>query len=149
MSEKNPGLSAEEKAAAKARAAELRAEAKRAKGAEKAAAEAQDCADAIAGMEGSDRALAERVAAIVAEVAPELTPKTWYGMPTWARDGKAAVFFKPAAKFKARYATLGFEQGALLDEGNMWATDRALLEIDDEVAEEIARLVRKAAGQGG
>lgn len=147
MSEKNPGLSAEEKAAAKARAAELRAAAKRAKDADKAAAEAQDCADAIAGMEGKDRELAERVASIVVEVAPELTAKTWYGMPTWARDGKAAVFFKPAAKFKARYATLGFEQGALLDEGLMWATDRALLDIDDAVAAEIAALVRKAAGQ--
>ncbi len=147
MSEKNPGLSAEEKAAAKARAAELRAEAKRAKDADKAAAEAQDNRDAIEGMDGKDRELAERIAQIVAEVAPELAPKTWYGMPTWARDGKATVFFKAAAKFKARYATLGFEQGALLDEGKMWATDRALLDIDDDVAAEIAALVRKAAGQ--
>lgn len=147
MSEQNPGFSKEERDAAKARTAELRAEAKRAKLADKAAEEAKDNADAIAGLDGLDRELAERIAAIVAQVAPELAPKTWYGMPTWARDGKAAVFFKPAAKFKARYATLGFEQGALLDDGLMWATDRALLGIDEAIEAEIATLVRKAAGQ--
>lgn len=147
MSEQNPGFSKEERDAAKARTAELMAEAKRAKLADKAAEEAKDNADAIAGLDGLDRELAERIAAIVAQVAPELAPKTWYGMPTWARDGKAAVFFKPAAKFKARYATLGFEQGALLDDGLMWATDRALLGIDEAIEAEIATLVRKAAGQ--
>lgn len=146
MSESNPGFSKEERDAAKARAAELRADAKRSKLADKAAEEAKENAAAIAGLDGLDRELAERIAAIVAAEAPELAPKTWYGMPTWARDGKAAVFFKPAAKFKSRYATLGFEQGALLDDGLMWATDRALLGIDDAVAAEIAALVRRAAG---
>ena len=110
----------EERAAMKEHAAEL----KRAggKGAAKKAEDAQACLDKIAEMPDRDRVLAERIHAIVTQTAPDLDVKTWYGMPAYARDGKVVCFFKPAEKFKARYATLGFDDAAALDDGGMWAT---------------------------
>src|SRR6476620_6455062 len=111
------GWTEDERAAMREHAAEL----KRAggKGAAKAAEEAQACLDKIAEMPDSDRVMAERVHAIVTETAPDLTVKTWYGMPAYARDGKVVCFFKPAGKFKSRYATLGFDDAAALDDGSM------------------------------
>lgn len=137
-----PSFTAEEKAAIK----EAAAEARRAKGAAAKEAERQACLDKIASMDPADRALAERVHEIVTTVAPELEVKTWYGMPAYARDGKAVVFFQDAGKFKARYATLGFQDNAALDEGSFWPTSFALTSIDDAVAAKIAELVKRAVG---
>jgi len=101
----------------------------------------------IAEMDGSDRAMAERIHAIVKEVAPQLAPKTWYGMPAWADGaGKAVCFFTPANKFKERYASFGFNANAQLDDGNMWPTSFALLRIGDAEEKRIAELVKQAAG---
>lgn len=139
-------FSAEERAAMKERAAELKAEARRGSKQTKAAeAEAQVLAK-IAELPDADRAIAERVHAIVREVAPDLAPRTWYGMPAYAKDGKVLCFLKPAGKFESRYATLGFEDPAALDDGAMWPTSYALTAVTDEVAETIAALVRRAAG---
>jgi uncharacterized protein YdhG (YjbR/CyaY superfamily) len=137
-------LSVEERAAMKQRAAELRAAAKRAKGADKAAAEAQDCLDKIADLPDGDRQLAERVHALVTQAAPELAPKTWYGMPAYAKDGNLVCFFQPASKFKARYATFGFEAAANLDDGSMWPTSFAVLELGAAEEKLITELVNKA-----
>lgn len=139
-------FSSEERAAMKQRGAELR-RSRTAKGAEKQEAEARALAEAIAGMEGEDRELAELVERAVTSAAPQLLKKTWYGFPAWhAGDGKAIVFFKPAAKFKDRYATLGFNDMAQLDDGDMWAKEFALLHASDEVERRVADLVRRAAG---
>jgi uncharacterized protein YdhG (YjbR/CyaY superfamily) len=97
-------------------------------------------------MEDADRVMAERLHVLVTEAAPELTPKTWYGMPAYAKDGKVVLFFKPAAKFKARYATLGFQDGAALDDGSMWPTSFALTELTKADEKRIAALVKKAVG---
>lgn len=140
------GFSAAERAAMKQRAAELREEGKRAKGAEKRAKEAQDCADAIAAMHGADKKIAERLHAIVAEAAPQLEPKTWYGFPSYARDGKVVVFYQPASKFKTRYGTVGFSEDAMLDDGAAWATSFAVLDVTDSVEAQLRDLVRRAAG---
>ena len=122
----------------KERAKELKAEASRADG-EKALLEK------IGEMKGKDRAMAKRLHAIVQANAPDLMPKTWYGMPAYANeDGKVICFFKSAAKFKSRYATLGFGDDARLDDGVMWATDFALKDITDAEEAKIAKLVRKA-----
>ena len=137
------GFSAEERAAIKQRAAELRAEGK--KGAKSADA-LQAALDSIAAMAPDDRALAERVHAAVTSTAPELSPKTWYGMPAYANeDGKVVVFFKDADKFKSRYATLGFEEAASLDDGPMWPTSYALVEWTPEVEAKITAMVKAAA----
>jgi uncharacterized protein YdhG (YjbR/CyaY superfamily) len=135
---------AEERAAMKEHAAEIKRSG--GKGAAKAAEEAQACFDKIAEMPKPDRVIAERVHAIVTTTAPELTVKTWYGMPAYAQDGKVLCFFKPAEKFKARYATLGFSDVASLDDGSMWPTEFALTEITDADAKTIAALVKKATG---
>ena len=141
------GFSKEEKAAMKQRAAELRAEAKRQKLADKSAAEAQDAADAIAAMTDVERPIAQMVHEVVAEHAPNLAPKTWYGFPAYAReDGKAVVFFQPGAKFGTRYSTLGFQDGAQLDDGTLWPTSYAVTGADDATRSSVAALVRKAAG---
>ena len=129
-------------------AAERRKQSKAGSKAEKAAADLQGVLDRIAGMTGTDRELAQQVHDIVTAVAPELLPKTWYGMPAYARDGKAVVFFQDAAKFKARYATLGFNDGAAIDDGAMWPTAFALTRIGDAERAAIAELVRRAAGEG-
>jgi uncharacterized protein YdhG (YjbR/CyaY superfamily) len=138
------GWTEEERAAMKEHAAEL----KRAggKGADKAAEEAQACLDKIAAMPDADRALAERVHAIVTGTAPELAVKTYYGMPAYAKDGKVLCFFKPASKFKMRYSTLGFNDVAALDDGNVWATEFAVTTLTKADEDRIADLVRKAMG---
>ncbi len=106
-----------------------------------------DLRAAIAKLEGLDRTIAERIHAIVTEVAPSLNPKTWYGMPAWANDdGKAVCFFTPAIKFKERYASFGFNTGAKLDDGNMWPTSWAIIKLTDAEEKQIAMLVKKAAG---
>jgi len=98
----------------------------------------------IAEMEDADRVMAERLHVLVTEAAPELTPKTWYGMPAYAKDGKVVLFFKPAAKFKARYATLGFSDSAALDDGPMWSTEFALAELTSAVEDRIVALLKQA-----
>ncbi|MFZ5854996.1 MAG: iron chaperone [Chloroflexota bacterium] len=135
------GWTEAERAAMKARAAELKAEARAGK--DKAAGEEAVLA-AIAAMPEPDRAMAERLHALIKASAPTLSPKTWYGMPAYARDGKVVCFFQSADKFKARYATFGFSDQANLDEGTMWPTAFALtaLTADDEAR--IVALVKKA-----
>ena len=141
------GFSAEEKAAAKERVRELRAEERR--GADRAAGE-KDLLTKIAEMKGSDRAMAKRFHEIVQTNAPDLSPKTWYGMPAYANeDGKVVCFFTPAAKFKERYATFGFNPSANLDDGNMWPTSWALTKLTPAEEKKIAGLVKKAARPGG
>jgi uncharacterized protein YdhG (YjbR/CyaY superfamily) len=138
---KHTGFSADERAAMKARAQELKAEAR----ADKNRADGErDVRAAIAAMKGKDRALAARLHEIVSEVAPNLWPKTWYGFPAYAKDGKVVCFFKSAAKFKTRYATLGFEEAANIDAGTMWPTSFGLTELTPADEKKIAALVKKA-----
>ncbi|GAA1659311.1 DUF1801 domain-containing protein [Glycomyces endophyticus] len=139
------GFSDDERSAMKEHAEELKTERRRGKRATKADGEG-DLLAKIAEMEGDDRALAERLHAIVAANAPDLTPKTWYGMPAYARDGKVVCFFQSAQKFKARYATLGFNDTAALDDGDMWPTAFALTSMTPAVEQRIAELVKRAAG---
>jgi uncharacterized protein YdhG (YjbR/CyaY superfamily) len=137
------GFSAEERAAMKERAAELRAEGK--KGAKKADG-LQAALDAIAKMAPDDRALAERVHVAVTATAPHLTPKTWYGMPAYADAAdKVVVFFQDAGKFKYRYATLGFQDTANLDDGDLWPVAYALANWTPAVEKKVVALVKKAA----
>ncbi|GAA1589274.1 DUF1801 domain-containing protein [Streptomyces globosus] len=140
------GFTAEERAAMRDHAQEMKKAARRGSAAEKAAAAERDVLAKIADMQESDRVMAERVHAVVRAHAPELAPKLWYGMPAYARDGKVVCFFQSAEKFKARYATLGFSDLAALDDGAMWAAGFALTEVTDEVEERIAALVRRAVG---
>jgi len=135
---------AEERAAMREHAAEIKRAA--GKGAAKAAEEAQACLDKIAEMPDSDRVIAERVHALVTETAPELTVRTWYGMPAYAKDGKVLCFFKAADKFKARYATLGFSDVAALDDGNMWPSEFAVTRLTAPDEKQIVALVKKAVG---
>jgi uncharacterized protein YdhG (YjbR/CyaY superfamily) len=133
MAEKK-GFTAEEKAAMRARAKELKEK------------EDGDTAvrAAIAAMSPADRALAKRVDELVRTAAPELTPKTWYGMPAYAKDGKVVVFFKNAGKFKSRYSNLGFSDNANLDAGSMWPTEFALTTLTPADEKTITTLVKKA-----
>ncbi|GAA3214362.1 hypothetical protein [Microbacterium terregens] len=136
------GLSREERDAVKDRAKELRDEAKAGKN--RAAGE-KAVQEAIAEMPGEDAAIARRLHEIVAEAAPELMPKTWYGQPAYANtDGKVIAFFQSAAKFKTRYATLGFNEDANLDDGEMWATSFAVTTLTPAVETKIRDLVRRA-----
>ncbi len=136
------GFSPEERAAMKARAAELRAEGK--KGAKKAD-ELQATLDAIAKMAPEDRALAERVHATITATAPQLAPKTWYGMPAYANaDGKVVIYFRDAGKFKERYSNLGFQDMANLDDGDMWPITFALQKWSPAVEKKIVQLVKTA-----
>ena len=145
MADETDGFSAEERAAMKARAAELRAEGK--KGAKKADG-LQAALDAIAEMAPEDRALAERVHMTVTATAPELSPKTWYGMPAYANaDGKVVIFFQNAGKFKYRYSTLGFQEDANLDDGDMWPVAYALQDWSPAVEKKVAELVSAAVSQ--
>ncbi|GGS45918.1 iron chaperone [Actinokineospora fastidiosa] len=140
------GFTAEERAAMKEHAQELKKQSRRGSRADKAAEAERDVLAKIAEMPESDRVMAERVHAIVKTNAPALAPKLWYGMPAYALDGKVVCFFQSADKFKARYATLGFNDTAELDEGAMWATAFALTGVTPEVEERITALVKKAAG---
>jgi uncharacterized protein YdhG (YjbR/CyaY superfamily) len=133
-------FTAEERAAMKARAQELKAEER----ASKNRAEGErDVLAAIAAMKGSDRAMAKRLHAIITASAPALWPKTWYGMPAYAKDGKVVCFFKSAGKFNSRYATFGFEEAANLDEGAMWPTSFGLKELTAADERKIGALVKK------
>lgn len=142
----NDGLSDIERAAVKQRAAELRAEAKGGKGSAKREREAQACVEAIAALADPDRTIAERLHRIVADEAPDLDAKTWYGFPSYARDGKVLVFFQPREKFDTRYGTVGFQDVAALDDGAIWATSFAVTEMTDEVEARLRETVRRAAG---
>jgi hypothetical protein len=133
MAEKK-GFTAEEKAAMRARAKELK---------EKEDGDSAVRA-AIAAMSPADRALAKRVDELVRAAAPGLTPKTWYGMPAYAKDGKVVVFFKNAGKFKARYSNLGFSDNANLDSGSMWPTEFALTKLSPADEKKITALVKQA-----
>jgi uncharacterized protein YdhG (YjbR/CyaY superfamily) len=136
------GFTAEERAAMKERAAELRAEGR--KGAKKADG-LQAVLDRIAEMAPEDRALAERVHVTVTRTAPDLAPRTWYGMPAYTdADGKVVVFFQDAGKFTYRYSTLGFQEAAHLDDGEMWPVSYALVEWSPAVEKRVVELVRAA-----
>lgn len=138
------GLSAEERAAVKQRAKELREQEKAGKS--RAAGEAA-VREAIAALEPEDRELAEGLDRVVHEVAPELVPKTYYGMPGYANgEGKIVVFLQPAKKFKTRYATIGFEDRAKLDDGDVWPVGFAVRAWTDAVEREVTELVRRAVG---
>lgn len=135
-----------ELAAMKERAAELRADAAGGTGTAKKKREAKACADTIAALSGTDAEIGQRLHAIVAEEAPHLDPKTWYGFPSYARDGKVVVFFNPASKFGERYASIGFNEHSLLDDGVFWPTSFAVLAMNDDVESQLRDLVRRAAG---
>jgi uncharacterized protein YdhG (YjbR/CyaY superfamily) len=130
-------FSAEERAAMRERAAELKAEAQKADGEKALLAK-------VAEMRGKDRAMAKRIHAIVTSSAPTLSPKTWYGMPAYAKDGKVVCYFQSAEKFQSRYATFGFSDEAALDKGSMWPTSFALTELTADDEKKIAALVKKA-----
>lgn len=137
-------FTADERAAMKARAGEVRAG--HGRGQDKAAAEAQGVQDAIAALPPADRALAEKLHILVTEAAPELAHKTWYGMPAYFKDGKVLCYFKAASKFKTRYAQFGFEDAAQLDEGTQWPTVYAITDITEAGAAAISARVKKAVG---
>lgn len=140
---KSGGLSAEEREAVKERAKELRAQEKAGKN--RAAAD-KALLEVIAGLDAEDKALAEGLYKVVSEVAPQLMPKTYYGMPGFANDdGKMVVFVQQKEKFKTRYATIGFEHAAALDDGEMWPVAFAVLSWTPEVEEKITALVKRAA----
>jgi uncharacterized protein YdhG (YjbR/CyaY superfamily) len=134
----NTGFTGEEKAAMRQRARELKADANKAEW-------EREVLERIAELPAHDRALAERVHAIVTANAPGLAPKTWYGMPAYTLDGKIVCFFQSAAKFKTRYATLGFNDAARLDDGGMWPVAFALQELTAAEEAQIAALVKRAA----
>jgi uncharacterized protein YdhG (YjbR/CyaY superfamily) len=140
---KSAGFTAEEKAAMRERAKELKAEERASK--DRAAGE-RALLDKIAELPRADRAMATRLHEIVSTSAPDLWPKTWYGMPAWAKDGKVLCYFTPASKFKERYATFGFNAGANLDAGTMWPTSFALTKLSQADEKKIAGLVKKAVG---
>jgi hypothetical protein len=135
------GFTDEERAAMKDHAQELKAAARRGTGGDAKAAGEGDVLAKIAEMQEKDRLLAERLHALVQAIAPDLSPRTWYGMPAYARDGKVVCFFQSAQKFKSRYATLGFSDAANLDDGAMWPVYYALAEFDEA---RITALVRQA-----
>ncbi len=135
------GFTAEERAAMKERAKEVRAAKRGTKGDGTA-----DVLARIASMDDGDRMLAERLHEIITAAAPDLVPRTWYGMPAYAKDGKVVCFFQDAGKFKARYCTLGFQDAAHLDHGAMWPTSFALIELTPAVEKEIVALVTRALG---
>ena len=136
---KSGGFTAEERAAMKERAREQKAEAQKADG-------ERDVLAKIAEMQDTDRAMAERLHVVVKASAPDLSPRTWYGMPAYARDGKVVCFFQSAEKFNTRYATFSFSDKANLDEGAMWPTSFALKELTDAEEAKIGELVKRAVG---
>ena len=144
--EKAPqAFSTEERAAIKERAKEVRTAARRGAAAGDVDGEA-DVQEKIAEMEESDREMAGRIHAVILESVPELSPRIWYGMPAYARNGKTVCFFQPAKKFKTRYATLGFNDPASLDDGQMWPVAFAITTLTAEVEARIGELVKRAAG---
>jgi len=140
-SKTSKGFTDEERAAMKERAKELKAEARTNK--DRAEGE-RDVLAKIAEMQGPDRAMAKRLHAIIKASAPDLSPKTWYGMPAYAKDGKIVCFFTPASKFNSRYATFGFNDDANLDDGAMWPTSFALKKLTPAEEKKIGALVKKA-----
>jgi uncharacterized protein YdhG (YjbR/CyaY superfamily) len=140
---KSKGFTADEKSAMRERAKELKAEARASK--DKADGEA-DLLAKIAEMPKSDRAIAQRIHAIVKANAPDLSPKTWYGMPAYAKDGKIVCFFQPAKKFDTRYSSFGFNDAAKLDDGSMWPIAFALTKLTAADEKRIGALVKKAVG---
>lgn len=144
--ESGKGFSAQERAAMKERAAELRAEAKRAKAADKAAADLADVLAKIEDMPEPDRGLAMRIHEIVTKAGPELAPSTWYGMPAYKKDGKVVCFFQSGQKYDSRLCTFGFQDKAELDDGAMWPMSYAVVEIGDKEEQLISALVKKALG---
>ena len=138
---KAKGFTDEERAAMRDRAKELKAEERANKN--RAAGES-DVLAKIAEMPEPDRAMAERLHALIKQAAPDLSPKTWYGMPAYAKDGKVICYFTPASKFKERYATFGFNADANLDDGTMWPTSFALTELTAADGARIAALVKQA-----
>jgi uncharacterized protein YdhG (YjbR/CyaY superfamily) len=141
VDKKSKGFTDEERAAMKERARELKAEER----ANRSRADGErDLLEKVAEMPEADRALAERLHAIVKASAPDLSPKTWYGMPAYAKGGKVVCFFQSADKFKSRYATVGFSDEANLDKGAMWPTSFALKELTDAEEAKIRALVKKA-----
>ena len=144
MTEPKSGFSAEERAAMRQRAEELR-EMKGVKGAAKKAKEYEACLAAIEALSGTDRAVAERLHVIVAEEAPDLEAKTWYGFPTYAKDGRNIVFYQPASKFQTRYGSIGFDQNAALDDGAVWPVAYAVIEMTADVERQLRELIRRAA----
>ena len=143
MNSTKSGFSAEERAAMKQRAEELRSM-KGVKGSAKRAKEFEACIEAINALEGVDRTIGERLHVIVSEEAPDLDPKTWYGFPTYAKDGKNIVFYQPASKFDTRYGTVNFAEDANLDDGPMWPVSYAVVEMTDAVEAELRKQLRKA-----
>ena len=137
------GFSDDERAAVKERAQELKTEARRGSRASKADGE-RDVLAKIAEMRGTDRAIAKRLHALITASAPALAPKTWYGMPAYAKDGKVICYFQGAEKFKSRYVTLGFSDDANLDDGAMWPTSFALTELTAAEEKRIGALVKQA-----
>ncbi len=137
------GFTAEERAAMREYAQEIKTTARRGSSATKADGES-DVLAKIAEMSEPDRSMAERVHAIIKAAAPDLSPRTWYGMPAYARDGNVVCFFQSAQKFKSRYATLGFSDKANLDDGDMWPNSYALKELNAAVEARIGALVKKA-----
>ena len=144
MSESTPKLSADERAAMKEYLAEQKAQAKRAKSENEAAENLADVLDKIAKMAPGDRKIAESIHQLIARIAPQLAPKTWYGMQAYFLDGKVICFFQDGGKFKSRYSTFGFQQDAVLDEDVMWPTSFAVLEYNKAVEARISELVLKA-----
>ena len=144
INKKSKGFTDEERAAMKERAQELKSEARRGPRAKKDKDGEGDVLAKIAAMQGPDRAMAKRLHAIIKASAPALSPKTWYGMPAYAKDGKVVCFFQSAQKFKSRYATFGFSDEANLDEGAMWPTSFALKELTAAEEAKIGALVKKA-----
>ena len=143
---KSEGFTDEERAAVKERAQELKAEARRGARSKKEKADGEsDVLAKIAEMPEPERSMANRLHALIKASAPGLAPKTWYGMPAYAKDGKVVCFFQSAQKFKTRYATLGFSDAANLDEGAMWPTAFALKELGPAEEARISALVKKAA----
>ncbi|WP_031170046.1 iron chaperone [Streptosporangium roseum] len=138
------GFTAEERAAMKDHAQDQKKAARRSSRADKAAQDQRDVLAKIAEMQESDRILAERVHAVITASAPVLAPKLWYGMPAYTLNGKIVCHFQSAAKFKTRYATLGFSDQANLDDGTMWAAAFALTEVTAEVEARISALVKQA-----
>jgi uncharacterized protein YdhG (YjbR/CyaY superfamily) len=145
-SKMSKGFTDEERAAMKERAQELKAEARRGTRAGKKADGESDVLAKIAEMKGSDRAMAKQLHAIIKASAPALSPRTWYGMPAYSKDGKVVCFFQSAQKFNSRYATFGFSDQARLDEGAMWPTSFALKELTAAEEARIGALVKKAVG---